>query len=327
VGRSAVVLLLCVVSLAAVSAAGAAVDVRQMADDTVKIDNTVACQEQAPGNYSFEASYYRRFHLPNYGVTGPFTVTSVTFGIELATDGADSGQPMRVRMHTVPSGSPLLLANLTLDDFEELSIADGDAGSLRSAVFSRTITHPDTTDLVLELFQPDGVAAHNRLTFGSNDTPETGPTYIRSPGCNYFEPTRVSDPTVNFPNSHVILFATGDEGADVDPPNLGVKIPAGQTLAGAFEKGVKARLSSGEPCDLDVKLLISKKLANRLDIARVVGTAHRVLGKAGAKTVATDFTQRAKHALKGRHLLSLTVRAKATDAAANAKTVSKSVTL
>jgi len=125
----------------------------------------------------------------------------------------------------------------------------------------------------------------------------------------------------------MILFATGDEGPDVDPPNLGVKIPRGQTLAGAFANGVKAKLSSGEPCDLDVSLLISKKLANHLGIPRLVGTAHRVLAHAGTKTVATDFTQTAKQALHGRHSLSLTVRSKATDDAHNAKTVSKSVTL
>lgn len=43
--------------------------------------------------------------------------------------------------------------------------------------------------------------------------------------------------------------------------------------------------------------------------------------------MATDFTRKAKHALHGRHSLSLNVRAKATDDAHNAKTVSKSVTL
>lgn len=130
-----------------------------------------------------------------------------------------------------------------------------------------------------------------------------------------------------FPPTHLVLFATGDEGPDVDAPNLGVKIPGGQTLAGAFSKGVKATLSSGEPAGLGVSLLISKRLANQLGIPRVVGTAHSTLATAGTRTMATDFTRKAKHALHGRHSLSLTVRAKATDDANNAKTVSKSVTL
>jgi hypothetical protein len=90
---------------------------------------------------------------------------------------------------------------------------------------------------------------------------------------------------------------------------------------------LKAKLSSGEPAGLGVSLLISKRLANQLGIPRVVGTAHSTLAKAGTRTMVADFTRKAKHALHGRHSLSLNVRAKATDDAHNAKTVSKSVTL
>jgi hypothetical protein len=115
--------------------------------------------------------------------------------------------------------------------------------------------------------------------------------------------------------------------AFVAAPSLKVQIPGGQSLAGALDKGVKAKLGSGEPAGLGVSLLISKRLANQLGIPRVVGTAHSTLAKAGTRTMATDFTRKAKHALHGRHSLSLNVRAKATDDAHNAKTVTKFVTL
>ena len=235
---------------------------------------------------------------------------------------------MTVRLEKIPAGAPLLLANLTLDDAEDFTIADSETGTIKTAVFSRTIAHPNTTDLVLELFEPDGVPQDNVLVFASNQSAETRTAYWRAPGCTTSEPKRLNSADFDiFPPTHLVLFATGDEGPDVDAPNLGVKIPGGQTLAGAFDKGVKARLSSGEPCDLDVSLLISRKLANHLGIPRLVGTAHRILANAGTKTVATDFTRKAKRALHGRHSLSLTVRSKATDGADNAKTVSKSVTL
>jgi hypothetical protein len=317
-----------VAALAAAQAAAAAVDVRQMTDDTIASGGTLNCSANPLPNPTVEQSYYRRFHLPNYGVTGPFTVTGVTFGIQTANDGAGTGQPMTVRLEKIPAGPPLLLANLTLDDSEDFTIADSETGTLKTAVFSRTIDHPNTTDLVLELYEPDGVAQNNVLIFGSNQSAETKTAYWRAPSCSHSEPTPLNAPEFDiFDPGHMILFATGDEGPDVDPPNLGVKIPGGQTLAGALDEGLKARLSSGEPCNLDVTLLISRKLAHKLDIPRVVGTAHRLLAKAGTKTVVTDFTQKAKRALKDRHSLSLTVRAKATDDAANAKTVSKSVTL
>jgi hypothetical protein len=321
-------LVLGLVGLASASAAWAAVDVRQMTDDTIASDGTLNCSANPLPNPTVEQSYYRRFHLPDYGVTGPFTVTGVTFGIQKADDGAGGGQPITVRLEKIPAGSPLLLANLTLDDFEDFTIADSETGTIKTADFSRTIAHPNTTDLVLELHEPDGVPQNNVLVFGSNQTADTKTAYWRAPSCSYNEPTPLNSPDLAiYSPGHMILFATGDEGADVDPPNLGVKIPGGQTLAGALANGVRAKLSSGEPCDLDVSLLISKKLANRLSIPRLVGTAHRVLAHAGKKTVATDFTRKAKSALHGRHSLSLTVRSKATDDADNAKTVSKSVTL
>lgn len=320
--------MLSVVSLASVTAAWAAVDVRQMSDDTIVNGNTLRCEQNALGNYGLENSYYRRFHLPDYGVTGPFTVTGVTFAVDIASDGADAGQPVAVRIHTLPAGSPLLLANLTLDDSEDLSIADSDAGTLKSAPFSSTVAHPNSTDLVLELFQPNGVAGSNRLVFGSNETTESRTGYWRAPDCSYFEPTPLNSSDFDaFPLQHIILLATGDEGADVDPPNLKVQIPGGQTLAGARNKGVKARLSSGEPCALHAKLLISKKLAHRLGIPRLVGESHAALANAGRRTVATNFTRKAKRALRGRAHLALVVRVTATDPAHNAKTVSKSVTL
>jgi hypothetical protein len=326
--RVLVALLLGLVGLASVAAASAAVEVRQMTDDTITPDNTLNCSANPLPNATVEQSYYRRFHLPDYGVTGPFTVTGVTFGVQRADSGADSDQPMTVRLLGIPAGSPLLLVNLTLRDSEDLSIADGDAGMHKSASFSETISHPNTTDLVLELHEPDGVPQDHVLVFASNQTAESKTAYWRAPGCTGSEPKPLNSPDFDiFPPTHLVLFATGDEGADVDAPNLGVKIPAHQTLAGARSDGVKARLSAGEPCDLDVTLLISKRLAHQLGIPRRVGTAHQELAKAGAKTVATDFTHQAKRALKGRHSLALTVRSKATDGADNAKTVSKSVTL
>ena len=97
-------------------------------DDTITPDNTLNCSANPLPNPTVEQSYYRRFHLPDYGVTGPFTVTGVTFGIQRANDGAGAGQPMTVRLEKIPAGSPLLLANLTLSDFEDLTIADSENG-------------------------------------------------------------------------------------------------------------------------------------------------------------------------------------------------------
>jgi hypothetical protein len=162
-----------------------------MTDDTITPDNTLNCSANPLPNPTVEQSYYRRFHLPDYGVTGPFTVAGVTFGIQRANDGAGAGQPMTVRLEKIPAGSPLLLANLTLSDFEDFTIADNETGTIKTAVFSRTIAHPNTTDLVLELFEPDGVPQSNVLVFASNQSPETRTAYWRAPSCFHNEPTRL----------------------------------------------------------------------------------------------------------------------------------------
>jgi hypothetical protein len=317
-------LVIAFIALAAAQAATAAVEVRQMTDDTIVNGNSIRCDTNGGATHA-QNSYYRRFHLPDNSVTGPFHVTGATVAIDIANDGADMGQPASLRVYSIPSGSPLQTANLTLLGFDDLTVDDSDAGQLLPGVLDATIAHPNTTDLVVEAFEPDGTGANNRLFFGSNTSPQTKVTYLRAPACSTAEITPLD--TGLGADTHIILFATGDEGPDVDRPNLTVQIPAGQTLAGARKNGVSAKLSSGEPCGLDVTLLISKKLAHKLDIPRVVGTAHRELAKAGTKTVATDFTRKAKHALGGRHSLSLTVRSKATDDAHNAKTVTKSVSL
>lgn len=77
-----------------------------MTDDTITPDNTLNCSANPLPNPTVEQSYYRRFHLPDYGVTGPFTVTGATFGIQRANDGAGAGQPMTVRLEKVPAGAP-----------------------------------------------------------------------------------------------------------------------------------------------------------------------------------------------------------------------------
>ena len=63
--RGLVLLASIVVSLASATAAWAAVEVRQMADDTITPDNTLNCSANPLPNPTVEQSYYRRFHLPD----------------------------------------------------------------------------------------------------------------------------------------------------------------------------------------------------------------------------------------------------------------------
>jgi hypothetical protein len=199
------------------------------------------------------------------------------------------GQPVTARLHSIPAGVPLPLANPTLEDVEQLSIADSDAGTLKQV-------HLLEDDCPPEYDRPrprDPRAGWRRWKQPSSlREQQLARVATHVLACAGLFVQRADDEIASL----IILFATGDEGADVDAPNLKMQIPSGQTLAAAFNKGVKVLLRSGEPCALDLKLLISRRLASRLDIPRLVGSAHRTLVRAGQRSVATDFTRKAKRA-------------------------------
>ena len=304
-------------ALVGAGAAGAAT-LKQTTSDALEIPNSFSC---SAAGVNKETSYYRRFDVPD---SGQFTVSSVTFGIESAAGGGDASQQVTVKTHSIPTGDAFITANLVPLDSKSIAIADSESGSLHEEAIGGAIADPATTDLVVEVLVPDGTAGSDSFLIGSNTVGESAPTYIRAPDCAISD---VTEAATAFPGSTMdgVLFVTGDV-LDTMAPALHVKVPV-QTFHHALTNGLRTVLSADEKCGLDVTLLIPKSLATHLGIPRLVGSAHAFLGAAGKKTVTTDFTRKARHALAERAHLSLTVRATATDPAHNAKTVSKSVTL
>jgi hypothetical protein len=304
-------------SLAAPAAARAATTLSQSTSPTITPDNTVFCGNN-DGSAHRQNSYYRRFHLPDHGITGAFAVTSVTFGIEFANDGSDAGQPVSVRIHSIPAGALLTVANLTLLNSVDITVLDSEGGTLRTVAISGTISNPNTTDLVLEVFLPDGVAGVNKLLIGSNTLPESKPSYIRAPDCSFNEPTTTA--IAGFP-THLVLFATGDEGLDTFPPNIRVRIPTGQRLPGVVRNGLRAVIRSNEACSVRVKLILRSALATRLGIPTGVGLTRVAFTGAGRKVVVTNFTRRAKRKLAGLNSFTVLVEVRADDPAGNERKV------
>ena len=115
--------------------------------------NSVACNN---GVGTTENHYYRAFNMITFTGGADYIVTSVSFGIELATSGTGTGQPLTVNLYA-NHGSPFPAgdwqSNLIATS-GEINIPDQ-----ADTVFNvpLTVTAPGSAlELVMEVTTPDG---------------------------------------------------------------------------------------------------------------------------------------------------------------------------
>jgi hypothetical protein len=164
---------------------------------SLDITGTLNCMAQMSQP---ETSFYRVFDLPDFGIDGQFTVSSVdvAVGDSLAPSGS---QPMTVNLYTLTG--PFVLANLTLIGSSTVNVADGVTATIIN-VPVLGVAPPGST-LVVERLSPDGMLTGNSLSIGLNSLGETGPGYIRCG--SLVEPIPVSDLG---PLLHIVMQVHGD---------------------------------------------------------------------------------------------------------------------
>ncbi len=174
---------------------------------TIASGNSVSC---SAGSLHADNSYMRRFDLDG---DESFNITGVAFGVELATSGTGTGQPVTVNLYTIPAGDDLEFANLTpigqtvYTDFPDLTL------EIFEAPITGTITDPQTQDLVVEIFTPDGQSAGHSFYIGSNANGQTGPSYLATADCGISEP--ISTGAIGFPDMHILMIVHGDDAASI----------------------------------------------------------------------------------------------------------------
>lgn len=171
----------------------------QTTSSVVVSGNSATCSS-VPGTTA-ETRFYRRFHLSDYGISGPFTVASVTFGVEAASGGADARQSVFIRLYdsqnlTSP-GLPVANMNVTVTD---------QANSLVTVPVPAVIT---SGDLIVEVLLPDGSAGGDSIVIGSNSGGQTAPSYIQAPVCAI----PLMDLSLLVPQMHVVMTVSGTSGA------------------------------------------------------------------------------------------------------------------
>ncbi|MBL0129941.1 MAG: HYR domain-containing protein [Chitinophagaceae bacterium] len=133
--------------------------VTQNSSNTI-VAGSVACNA---GGLHTDNSYWRAFPL---ALSGPFTVNSVQFGIELANAaGVGTTQPVTVRVYTsagaFPAGVRTLVASQTFNIPDQTL-------SLYTATFTTPPQVASNAILVLEIFTPSGQPAGHSFFIGSN---------------------------------------------------------------------------------------------------------------------------------------------------------------
>ncbi len=162
--------------------------------------NSVAC---SGGGITTQNSYWRSFNLPDFGITGDFSVSSVEIGIEIA-EGAGGTQPLTVNLYTsnpaFPGGVRTLIGtqNFNLPD-QALTVVS----------LPVTAEVPPGSELVVEINNPAG----NRFWIGSNNLGQTAPSYLSASDCGIANPTDVA--SIGFPNMHTVMNVVGSEGAAI----------------------------------------------------------------------------------------------------------------
>ncbi len=140
----------------------------------------------------------------------PFNVSSVSFGVE----SANVTQTVTVRLYTTtnfPSGFP---SSLTQIGTATVSVGSAQNGSVVTAPLV-AIVPAGTSQLVMELFTPDGRSAGNLFFVGSNEAPETGPSYISAAECGVTIPATTA--AIGAPEMHVVFNVVGTCGGGATP--------------------------------------------------------------------------------------------------------------
>lgn len=155
-----------------------------------------------------ENSFYRAFDLTSFRITEDFDVCAIQVGINPAFGGSGGQQPATVKLYTssrpFPRGFPGSL-NL-IGTTGVIQIANQ---NLTIVTIPVTGTAPAGSELVVELFIPDGTDAGNAFGIGSNSIGETGPSYIRAPACK--APTPVTTAAIGAPFVHFVMNVIGNK--------------------------------------------------------------------------------------------------------------------
>ncbi len=169
-------------------------------DSVIATDKGIACGNAAS---TAENSWYRVFDLAGAGVTGPLSITDVTFGIETST----LPQSIDVKIGTyggILNGSTINVADIT--PIAAMTVNIG-AVNLQLQPVPIIATAPANSLVVVEIRAADGEPTGTHFYIGASAAAETQPTYLRGPDCSVLTPTSMKQ--LNATAGSAIINLTG----------------------------------------------------------------------------------------------------------------------
>ena len=183
---------------------GSSTTITHSSSQTIITGNSVSCNA---GGLHTNNSYFRAFNLTNFGITEDFNISMVEIGVEQAT-GTGGTQPITVYLYTsssaFPTGYP---GSLTQIGTANINVPDQALSLFQIPVVG---TAPAGSELVVEIFTPDGQTTNNSFYIGSNNLGQSGPSYLMAADCGVTVPTDVA--AIGFPGMHIVMNVTGETG-------------------------------------------------------------------------------------------------------------------
>jgi subtilisin-like proprotein convertase family protein len=171
----------------------------QSTSQSITTGNSVSCN--GDGLHT-DNSYFRSFPL-----SADINVCEVQFGIESAT-GATGSQPVTVNLYTGTGAFPgTFPGSYTQIATSAISVPDQVATIFPAAISGLALAG---SNLVVEVFTPEGQTAGNSFFIGSNGSGESAPSYLQAAGCGVTTPTPTG--AIGFPQMQIVMNVVGNPG-------------------------------------------------------------------------------------------------------------------
>ena len=139
-----------------------------------------------------------------------YNVNMVSFGVE----SANNSQMVTVRLYT-NSGGAFPGGTRTQIATTDVTVGPANNNTVVSAPLTAVVP-AGTSELVMELFTPDGTTGSHLFFVGSNTATQTGPSYISAAACGITTPTDTA--AIGFPNMHIVFNVLGTCGGGTPTP-------------------------------------------------------------------------------------------------------------